>query len=53
MNDPDERMWTSYESSVWEQHYIDANGGLTALENQRSAISEESYNQFKSQFNPC
>jgi hypothetical protein len=45
--------WTSYESSVWEQHHIDVNGGLNALENQRSAISETSYYQFKSQFNPC
>jgi hypothetical protein len=45
--------WTSYESAVWEQHYMDVYGGKTALENRALAISEAKYNAFKCLHNPC
>jgi hypothetical protein len=45
--------WTQYEAAVWEQHFIDAHGGKTVLENKVNAISEESYKQYKQLHDPC
>ncbi len=45
--------WTKYEAAVWEQHFIDKHGGLSALENKQLAITEAKYNQYKNLHNPC
>ncbi|HKP39138.1 MAG TPA: polymorphic toxin-type HINT domain-containing protein [Pyrinomonadaceae bacterium] len=45
--------WTAYEAAVWEQHYIDANGGVAKLENRINAITEGKYNDFKKLHDPC
>lgn len=45
--------WTSYEAAVWEQHYIDANGGKAVLQNVNNAITEAKYAKFKPLHNPC
>jgi hypothetical protein len=45
--------WTTFESSVWEEHFFDAHGGKTALENKQLPITEAKYKKFKSLHNPC
>jgi hypothetical protein len=45
--------WTAYGAAVWEQHYIDLNGGLKKLENSKVAISADKYAQYKNLHNPC
>jgi len=45
--------WTPYEAAVWEQHYIDLNGGKNALENKVNAITEEAYIKYKPLHKPC
>jgi hypothetical protein len=54
---------TPFESAVWEQYYIQENGGKptktntkTLLKNQKNAITEAKFNTIKRQFenfNPC
>ena len=39
--------WTPYEASVWEQHYIDKNGGKGKLENGRVEITKKKYDIYK------
>ncbi|NNM88942.1 MAG: hypothetical protein HKL95_10540 [Phycisphaerae bacterium] len=45
--------WTKYEAAVWEQHFIDANGGKGALQNINNAITEAKYARFKPLHSPC
>jgi hypothetical protein len=48
--------WTPYEASVWEQHYIDKNGGKAKLENARDEITKKKYDIYKDPkygHNPC
>ena len=48
--------WTPYEASVWEQHYIDKNGGKAKLENARVEITKKKYDIYKDPkygHNPC
>lgn len=48
--------WTPYEASVWEQHYIDKNGGKANLENARDEITKKKYEIYKDPkygHNPC
>ncbi len=45
--------WTPYEASVWEQHYIEKNGGKGKLQNKRNEISKKKYDKYKYKHNPC
>lgn len=48
--------WTPYEAAVWEQRYIEKNGGKGKLENGRNEITEKKYNEYgkdKYGHNPC
>ncbi|MBI3511849.1 MAG: DUF4157 domain-containing protein [Bacteroidetes bacterium] len=45
--------WTTYETAVWEQHYIMKDGGLNKLENAQSGITEAKFNLYKKLHNPC
>ena len=45
--------WTPYESAVWEQHFMDLNGGTEALTNANNAITEAKYYKYKGLHNPC
>jgi hypothetical protein len=45
--------WTPYEASVWEQHYIEKNGGKTNLQNVRNEITQKKYDRYAGQHNPC
>jgi len=38
--------WTPYEAAVWEQHYIEKNGGVANLENGRNEITEKKYDKY-------
>jgi hypothetical protein len=48
-------MWTPFEATVWEQYYIDKNGGKKALDNGRNAMEKATYDRYKKMgiFNPC
>jgi hypothetical protein len=46
-------LWTPYEAAVWEQHYIDRNGGVDNLLNRQSAITREKYVLYRNLHNPC
>ncbi|MEZ4875165.1 MAG: polymorphic toxin-type HINT domain-containing protein [Flavobacteriaceae bacterium] len=46
-------MMTHYELTVWEQFYIDNNGGIANLENKINAITPEKRLQYASFHNPC
>jgi len=45
--------WDPYEASVWEQHYIDKNGGKANLQNGRNEITKPKYDKYKNLHNPC
>jgi hypothetical protein len=45
--------WTSYEAAVWEQHYIDKNGGKGTLLNRQEAITPEKFEKYRKLHNPC
>jgi len=45
--------WTAYEAAVWEQHYIDKYGGVSNLENNIVAITEDNYYKYRAMHNPC
>jgi len=45
--------WTPYEAAVWEQHYIDANGGIDSLLNKQNAITPEKFELYRNMHNPC
>jgi hypothetical protein len=45
--------WTPYEAAVWEQHFIDRNGGLDNLLNRQSAITSEKFILYRNLHNPC
>lgn len=45
--------WTPYEASVWEQYYIEKNGGKGKLQNVRNEITEKKYSKYSSKHNPC
>jgi hypothetical protein len=45
--------WTAYEAAVWEQHFIDENGGLSKLENKKLGITEANYDKYRSKHKPC
>ena len=44
---------TPYEASVWEQHYMEQNGGKNNLLNKRNEITEVKYNKYASMHKPC
>jgi hypothetical protein len=50
-------MWDAYETAVWEQHYIEHNGGVkigSRLENEINALTPENYDLYKEfGHNPC
>ena len=48
-----QRRMTPFEITMWEQRYIDANGGIGNLENRINAITRESYLQYRNLHNPC
>ncbi|MBC9797863.1 polymorphic toxin-type HINT domain-containing protein [Sinomicrobium weinanense] len=48
-----EGNWTPYEAHVWEQHYIEKNGGKDKLLNKKNAITEAKYDKFENLHNPC
>jgi len=45
--------WTPYEAAVWEQHYIDAHGGVDNLLNRQNAITPEKFDRYRNLHNPC
>lgn len=45
--------WTRYEAAVWEQHYIDSNGGKGRLRNRQDAITQEKFTKYRNLHNPC
>ncbi|MEI3790885.1 MULTISPECIES: PAAR-like protein [unclassified Chryseobacterium] len=45
--------WDPYEASVWEQHYIDKNGGKANLQNGRNEITKPKFDKYKNLHNPC
>ncbi|MGH9463762.1 MAG: polymorphic toxin-type HINT domain-containing protein, partial [Vicinamibacteria bacterium] len=45
--------WTPYETAVWEQHFIDKNGGKAALRNSIDAITEDKFKLYRNLHNPC
>jgi hypothetical protein len=45
--------WTSYEAAIWEQHYIDKNGGKDNLLNRQEAITPEKFEKYRKLHNPC
>jgi hypothetical protein len=45
--------WTKYETAVQEQHFIEQNGGKTALRNKIDAITPEKFELYKNLHNPC
>lgn len=44
---------TPYEAAVWEQHYIEQNGGKDKLLNKRNEITEKKYDAYAHKHNPC
>lgn len=44
---------SSFELTVWEQHYIEKNGGIDNLLNKINAITEEKYIKYWKYHNPC
>ena len=45
--------WTKYEAAVWERHFIDQHGGMSALANIKTPIAEAKYSHFKHLHDPC
>ncbi|AZA50452.1 hypothetical protein EG346_20710 [Chryseobacterium carnipullorum] len=45
--------WDPYEASVWEQHYMEKNGGKPNLENGRNEITKAKFDKYKNLHNPC
>jgi hypothetical protein len=47
--------WTRYETAVWEQHYINQNGGVGGgqLINRINAITPEKIVLYSKGHNPC
>jgi hypothetical protein len=45
--------WTRYEAAVWEQHFIDSNGGKDRLLNRQDAITPEKFQKYRNLHNPC
>lgn len=44
---------TPYEAAVWEQHYIEQNGGKNKLLNKRNEITNKKYDAYAHKHKPC
>ncbi|MCP3097289.1 DUF4157 domain-containing protein [Myxococcus sp. K15C18031901] len=44
-----EGQWNTFETAVWEEHFIQQHGGRAALENTGVPITQDTFNEYKKQ----